>query len=125
MLRLFCHYLRGRNEEEQVFPTKTNSLVGKVLALKKFLRHLGLITKLIFPRFFCASTFLLAFLLADVVGLEFIVYQVGLLGGKFYKSLTDKNLIDFKNLAFLAIGSSIFCCTFFQTFSIIFSSIKA
>jgi len=118
MLRLFCHYLRGRNEEEQASRTKTHakSLVGKVLVLKKFLRHLGLITKLIFPRFFCASTFLLAFLLADVVGLEFIVYQVGLLGGKFYKSLTDKNLSDFKNLAFLAIGSSIFCCIFFKHF---------
>lgn len=104
MLRSFCHYLRGKTDDTVPQDALSTSLVSKVLSLKKFFKHLGLILRSIFPRFLCMSTFLLLFLLVDVVGLEFIVYQVGLLGGKFYKALTDKNLTDFKHITILAIG---------------------
>ncbi len=105
MLRSFCNYLRGINYDDSATSTQNSySFVEKILKLKKFFRHFGLIIKIIFPRFFCTSTFLLVFLLIDVVGLEFVVYNVGLIGGKFYKSLTDKNFDDFIRLAFVAIG---------------------
>lgn len=101
MLRLFCNYLRGKSTESSY---STDSVYEKVLSLKKFFKYIGLFLRLIFPKFLCASTFLALFLLIDVVVLEVVIYQVGLLGGKFYKSLTNKDLDDFRNLAFLAIG---------------------
>lgn len=102
MLRSFCNYLRGQNSD--ISNSNASSVAEKVLSFRKILKYFGLIVRLIFPKFLCASTFLIFFLLIDVVALEVVVYQVGLLGGKFYKALTDKNLDDFKQLAFLAIG---------------------
>lgn len=106
MLRLFCNYVRGINDKASVDEKPSHSSISeKLRSLRKFFVHIGLIFRLIFPRLCSASTALLFFLIVDVVGLEFIVYQVGLLGGKFYKALTDKDLNDFKNIAFLAIGN--------------------
>jgi ABC-type uncharacterized transport system fused permease/ATPase subunit len=70
---------------------------------KKFLRHIASILTIIFPRLFCLSTFLFVFLLVIVVALELIVYQVGLLSGKYYKVLANKNLSEFTSLTILSI----------------------
>ena len=102
MLRSFCNYLRGQKSD--ITNSNASSVTEKVLSLSKIFKHFGSIVRLIFPKFLCASTFLIIFLLIDVVALEVVVYQVGLLGGKFYKALTNKNLGDFKELAVLAIG---------------------
>lgn len=104
MLRSFCNYLRGQNSD--ISNSNAASVAEKVLSFRKIFKYSGLIVRLILPRFLCASTFLIIFLLVDVVALEVVVYQVGLLGGKFYKALSDKNLDDFKQLAFLAIGKN-------------------
>lgn len=93
----FCYYLRGHDEKDK------NILIK--LSYKVFLfKHFPIILRLFFPALFSVCTLVFILLLADVIGTEFIVYQVGLLGGKFYKSLSKRDLDSFKDIAFLAIG---------------------
>jgi len=86
-----CNYIRGREEDNNNY---------KQISIFK---NVPLIFRLFFPAFVSVSTLVFCLLLVDVVALEFVVYFVGLLGGKFYKSLTDKNLDDFKDLAIISI----------------------
>jgi ATP-binding cassette, subfamily D (ALD), member 4 len=85
-----CTYIRGKEEDNNY---------NKISIFKSF----PLIFRLFFPLFLSVPTLVFGLLLIDVVALEFVVYQVGLLGGKFYKSLTDKNLDNFKDLAIISI----------------------
>ena len=99
----FCNYLRGQEELVQQSHASNVSLSEKLRKFRQFFKHLGLILKCLFPSFWSASTLLIALLLIDVIALEFLVYQVGLLGGKFYQTLTDNNLNAFVRLAAVSI----------------------
>ena len=99
----FCNYLRGQEELVQQSHASNVSLSEKLSKFRQFFKHLGLILKCLFPSFLSASTLLIVLLLIDVIALEFMVYQVGLLGGKFYETLTDNNLNAFLKLAAVSI----------------------
>lgn len=95
----FCSYLRGFEENETNFTHKRSA------SYKNFIFYqIPRILALFFPGWITAASIVFVFLLVDVVALEFLVYQVGLLGGQFYKSLTQKSLDSFKQLAFYAIS---------------------
>jgi ABC-type uncharacterized transport system fused permease/ATPase subunit len=99
----FCNYLRGV-ESQNLEPTPNKSLAEKLLRFSLFFRHFSKILKIIFPNFKCVATLLFLILLFDVVTLEYVVYQVGLLSGKYFKTLSEKNLSAFRDLAFFSIG---------------------
>ena len=69
----------------------------------KFVKHAWELLKIMFPKFLCLSTFLFVFLLIVVTSLELLVYQVGLLSGKFYESLSTRNFPKFRDLAILSV----------------------
>ena len=96
----FCSYLRGFEELESSLFNRRSSSSYKLF----FLAHIPRILSLFFPSFFAAATLVFFLLLVDVVALEFVVYRVGLLGGKFYKALTEKSIDSFKYLAIVAIS---------------------
>ncbi len=62
----FCNYLRGNQDQTQT----QIKLSKKALSFRKFLKHLNLILKHLFPKLLCASSFLLICLLIDVIALE-------------------------------------------------------
>lgn len=96
-------YLRGDEYTEN-----PNGNVPKnknlIESLKLFLKYLGKILKLLFPKFACAATLLFIILLIDVVALEFVVYQVGLFSGRYFKVLSSKDLDAFWPLALTSIA---------------------
>jgi ABC-type uncharacterized transport system fused permease/ATPase subunit len=101
----FCNYLRGIKD----LPTNSSNQDRKSIKhnLKfffKFLSDLKKLLKLLFPNFVAVSTFIFVLLLIDLIALEFIVYQVGLLSGKFFKVLTSRDVSGFTSLAILAIA---------------------
>ena len=96
LLLSFSNYVCG-NEEE------TNSLAYTKYQAS-FLKNFRFIFTLMFPKFLTACTLVFVLLLVDVIALEFVVYQVGLLGGQFYKSLSSKDLSKFKNLAIISVA---------------------
>jgi len=100
MLR-FCNYLRGVDDEQ-------SSQLGqesfeKSKWFKMFLKYFFKMFTLLFPKFICSSTILFFILLTSVIAIEFVIYQVGLLGGKFYKTLSNRDLENFKTLAVFSI----------------------
>ena len=99
----FCNYLRGV-ESKSLEPRSSKSIVEKLLNFSLFFRHFFKLLKILFPKFKCVSTLLFFVLLVDVVALEYVVYQVGLLSGKYFKALSNKNVGDFRDLAFFSIG---------------------
>jgi ABC-type uncharacterized transport system fused permease/ATPase subunit len=99
----FCNYLRGV-ESKNLEPRSNKSLVEKLLNFSLFFRHFFKLLKILFPKFKCVSTLLFLVLLVDVVALEYVVYQVGLLSGKYFKALSNKNIGDFRDLAFFSVG---------------------
>jgi ABC-type uncharacterized transport system fused permease/ATPase subunit len=107
MFAVFCNYLRG--VQDLPINSATNRHTSKSIKqnLKqfvKFLADLAKLFKLLFPKLWGVSTFLFILLLVDLVALEFVVYQVGLLSGKFFKVLTNKDLAGFSTLALYSIG---------------------
>ena len=104
--KAILNYLFG-NEE----PLNQNELTNPT----RFWKNIGLyrtylktIWIFFFPKLLTTSTFLFFILLASLFVTEVIVYQVGLLGGKFYKVLTSKDLPGFRGLAFIAIAYIVF-----------------
>ena len=104
MLR-FCNYLRGVDDEQdaQLNASSQPVSVEKSKWFKMFLKYFFKLFKLLFPKFACSSTILFVLLLASVIAIEFVIYQVGLLGGKFYKTLSNRDLENFKRLAVFSI----------------------
>ncbi len=68
------------------------------LNLKYFSINVGFM----FP-FFSVATVIFILLLVIMIGTEFVVYQVGMLSGKFLEVLSDKNLSGFRDVAILAV----------------------
>ncbi|CAG0904505.1 unnamed protein product, partial [Darwinula stevensoni] len=68
--------------------------------LKRFLN----ILRILFPGF-CSITFALFLALLFLSFLEeYVIYHVGLIPSRFYKVLGEKNLDDFKSVAFISVG---------------------
>ena len=101
MFSIFCNYLRG---VEQTSIRTNRPFKEKLKLFFKFFKRLSIIIKLLFPKFKCVSVLLLFILLVDVVALEYVVYQVGLLSGKYFKILSNKDLGGFRDLALFSIG---------------------
>jgi ATP-binding cassette subfamily D (ALD) protein 4 len=101
MFRLF-DIIRG---VDVIRKDNQSSLSEKLFRLnKKFFNYASKLIAIMFPKFLCLSTLLFITLLINLVSLELIIYQVGLLSGKFYKILSDKNLYGFRDLAIISIG---------------------
>jgi ATP-binding cassette, subfamily D (ALD), member 4 len=103
----FCNYLRGvelkrSNDEEENDPkvAKTTTNIDLIEIIKKTI----LLLKHLFPRFMSVATLLFVILLIDTIALEFVVYQVGLLGSKYFKVLLNKDSSGFTLLAILSLG---------------------
>ena len=75
----------------------------KAESLKNFLKYLTTICRRLFPAIVSPSTFTFLALLIDVVVLEVVIYQVGLISGKYYKCLSDRDLNAFWSLTINAI----------------------
>ena len=97
----FCNYLRGVKDLPISNSNQKTSILEKIKLFFKFLSDLIKLAKLLFPKFVNVSTFLFLLLLANLIGVEFVVYQVGLLSGKFLTVLTKKDAPGFTSLAFL------------------------
>ena len=100
MFRFYDH-LRG---VEVIRKDTQSKLSEKLFRLnKKFLKHTFKLLSIMFPKFFSLATALFVFLLIIVVSLELLVYQVGLLSGKFYFALSNKDFEKFRDLAILSV----------------------
>lgn len=89
---------------EVIRKDKQSKLSEKLFRLNiKFFSHITKLLIIIFPKIICLSTFLFIFLLIVVISLELLIYQVGLLSGKFYASLSSKDLLKFRDLAILSV----------------------
>nr|QUF59460.1 ATP-binding cassette transporter Abcd4 [Brachionus angularis] len=98
-MNVIFNYLRGDEYKDVNSTIRQETFKQKLESLKIFLKYLCQILKLLFPSFVCASTFLFFILLIDIVALEFVVYRVGLFGGKYYKILSNKDYDSFWPLA--------------------------
>jgi ABC-type uncharacterized transport system fused permease/ATPase subunit len=113
MLKAILNYIRGSEEFKpnseadpvnQTHQRPRKSLLEKINhALRLNLRYANMILGVMFPKFCSVSTLIFIVLLALMIGTEFVVYQVGLLSGKFLEVLSEKNLGGFMNVAVLAI----------------------
>jgi ATP-binding cassette, subfamily D (ALD), member 4 len=104
-MNAFCNYLRGVNDAKQdQAGLGTTPIDHKLRTFKRFLKHFTSLFKYFFPRFMSVSTFFFVILLINVVVLEFVIYQVGSLSGKFYKTLSSKDLDGFVRTAVIAVG---------------------
>ena len=101
----FCNYLRGiKDQSNNTSNQNKKSIVHNLKLFFKFFSDLKKLFKLLFPTFVGVSTAIFVLLLIDLIALEFVVYQVGLLSGKFFKVLTGKDVSGFTSLAILAIA---------------------
>lgn len=100
----FCIYLRGADTEEssdykQIRDGHAGSR-SPSFSLKRCLKAL----RLFFPSPVSMSTCLFLLLVITTVGVEFVVYKVGLLSGQYYSVLQNKNLPGFRDLSLLSVG---------------------
>jgi ABC-type uncharacterized transport system fused permease/ATPase subunit len=101
----FCNYLRGvKDLPASNSNLNKNSIKHNLKLFLKFLSDLKKLFKLLFPNFIGVSTFIFVLLLIDLIALEFVIYQVGLLSGKFFKVLTGRDVSGFTSLAIFAIA---------------------
>nr|QNH67961.1 ATP-binding cassette transporter subfamily D member 4 [Brachionus plicatilis] len=104
MNRIF-NYIRGDEYPNQTrTPSNRHKLSHLFESLKLFCKYLAKVLKHLFPSFVSASSILFIILLIDVVLLEFVVYRVGLFSGRFYKVLSDRDLVAFWPLAATSIA---------------------
>jgi ATP-binding cassette subfamily D (ALD) protein 4 len=93
------NYLTG--SEIDVDEKRTKPI--KAEPIKFFLKYLVKICRLLFPSIISPSTLTFLALLIDVVVLEVVIYRVGLISGKYYKCLSDRDLSAFWSLTINAI----------------------
>ena len=100
----FCNYLRGVELKKSDASLNEPLITKKLSNFPNFFKYFFRLVKILFPHIKCVASLLFLVLLVDVVALEYVVYQVGLLGGKYFKALSEKNLADFRDLAIFSIG---------------------
>lgn len=106
MLKAFFNYLTGHESQKSTENDVERKRSAPMLeSVKLFLKYFTRIWRLLFPKCAAVSTFLFAVLLVNVVVLEVVIYRVGLLGGKFYKCLSNRDVGSFW---FLAISSVLY-----------------
>ena len=100
-MKSFLNYLFGKEDSNRT--RSQNSWNEKLKEFTKLLKHLPKIAKIIFPKCLSVSVLLLLLLIVNVVALEFLIYQVGLITGSFTKSLTSRDSTLFTTLAWKAL----------------------
>ena len=105
-LKVILNYIIGSEEPpnqcETTYSKRFRNHLGEKLRLyRKYLKNIWIF---FFPKLLTTSTLISLMLLVSLAVTEVIVYQVGLLSGKFYKVLTGRDLPGFRELAFIAIA---------------------
>jgi ABC-type uncharacterized transport system fused permease/ATPase subunit len=106
----FWNYVRG-SEENIISNAQTNNqkLFTKVIeSLRKNSTYFRLVLKFLIPKLASLATLLFLIILLNAVVLQLLIYRVGLLSGKFYKCLTNRDAATFTNVAFEAIAYIVF-----------------
>lgn len=102
-MRRLCIYLRGAESEESKSDYREMADSRPRSARSSLKRCLKAI-KIFFPSLLSVSSCLFLLLVITTVGVEFVVYKVGLLSGQYYSVLQNKNLPGFRDLALMSIG---------------------
>nr|APD26523.1 ATP-binding cassette transporter subfamily D member 4 protein [Brachionus koreanus] len=99
------NYLRGDEYPNQTRAQSHRHKFSHLFeSLKLFFKYLSRVIKHLFPSFISASSILFIILLTDVVLLEFVVYRVGLFSGRYFKVLSERDLVAFWPLAATSIA---------------------
>jgi ATP-binding cassette subfamily D (ALD) protein 4 len=103
MMKEIFNYLTG-SEDASPRPRRENS-ANPFKSVKLFLKYFARLFRLLFPRLATPATLIFMMLLVDVVVLEVVIYRVGLLSGKYFRMLSNKDVASFW---FLAVSSILY-----------------